>query len=120
MEARSQPDEWLERLAHECRRRPYRHVSEHFGFTAAGPFTRSTLLPLPYCGAAVDIGRDRVERLRAATGGPIGLEVLANTLAPVDAVDQERDPRVGGRAGRVARPIPRRGRAGGRDQGNAP
>jgi len=81
-------DEWLERLAHECRRRPYRHVSEHFGFIAAGPFTRSTMLPLPYCSAAVDIGRDRVERLQAATGGPIGLEVLANTLAPVDAVDQ--------------------------------
>ncbi|HEX8439522.1 DUF692 family multinuclear iron-containing protein [Archangium sp.] len=79
---------WLKRLAHECRRRPYRHVSEHFGFTAAGPFTRSTMLPLPYCGAAVDIGRDRVERLRAATGGPVGLEVLANTLAPVDAVEQ--------------------------------
>ncbi len=79
---------WLERLAQECRRRPYRHVSEHFGFTAAGPFTRSTMLPLPYCGASVDLGRDRVERLRAATGGPVGLEVLANTLSPVDAVDQ--------------------------------
>jgi uncharacterized protein (UPF0276 family) len=81
-------DEWLERLARECRRRPYRHVSEHFGFTAAGPFTRSTMLPLPYCRATVDIGRDRVERLRTATGGPMGLEVLANTLAPIDAVDQ--------------------------------
>jgi uncharacterized protein (UPF0276 family) len=79
---------WFERLAQECRRRPYRHVSEHFGFTAAGPFTRSTMLPLPYCSTAVDIGRDRLERLRAATGGPVGLEVLANTLAPVDAVHQ--------------------------------
>jgi uncharacterized protein (UPF0276 family) len=79
---------WLERLAQECRRRPYRHVSEHFGFTAAGPFTRSTMLPLPYCGATVDLGRDRVERLRAATGRPVGLEVLANTLSPIDAVDQ--------------------------------
>ncbi|WP_257448967.1 DUF692 domain-containing protein [Archangium lipolyticum] len=79
---------WIERLAQECRRRRYRHVSEHFGFTAAGPFTRSTMLPLPYCTAAVDIGRDRLERLRAATGGPVGLEVLANTLAPVDALHQ--------------------------------
>ncbi|MGZ3458678.1 MAG: multinuclear nonheme iron-dependent oxidase, partial [Archangium sp.] len=70
-------DEWLERLADECHRRPYRHVSEHFGFTAAGPFTRSAMLPLPYCGAAVDIGRDRLERLRAAIGSPAGLEVLA-------------------------------------------
>ncbi|WP_257463212.1 DUF692 domain-containing protein [Archangium lipolyticum] len=79
---------WIEHLAQECRRRPYRHVSEHFGFTAAGPFTRSTMLPVPYCTAAVDIGRDRLERLRAATGGPVGLEVLANTLAPVDALHQ--------------------------------
>ncbi|ATB36495.1 hypothetical protein CYFUS_001910 [Cystobacter fuscus] len=81
-------DAWLERLAQECRQRPYRHVSEHFGFTAAGPFTRSTMLPLPYCAAAVDIGRDRLGRLRAATGGPVGLEVLANTLAPSDALHQ--------------------------------
>ncbi|MDY7230574.1 DUF692 family multinuclear iron-containing protein [Hyalangium rubrum] len=79
---------WLEHLARECHRRPYRHISEHFGFTAAGPFTRSAMLPLPYCGAAVDIGRDRLERLRAATGGPVGLEVLANTLSPADAADQ--------------------------------
>ncbi|HLL00362.1 MAG TPA: DUF692 family protein [Myxococcaceae bacterium] len=81
-------DAWLEHLAQECERRPYRHVSEHFGFTAAGPFTRSTMLPVPYCDAAVDVGRDRLERLRAVIGGPVGLEVLANTLAPVDAADQ--------------------------------
>jgi uncharacterized protein (UPF0276 family) len=81
-------DQWMEHLEHECLRRPYRHVSEHFGFTAAGPFTRSTMLPVPYCDAAVRVGCDRVERLRAATGRPVGLEVLANTLAPADAADQ--------------------------------
>jgi uncharacterized protein (UPF0276 family) len=81
-------DVWMEQLARECARRPYRHVSEHFGFTAAGPFTRSTMLPVPYCEAAVAVGRDRMERLRAIIRGPVGLEVLANTLAPVDAADQ--------------------------------
>ena len=29
-----QRDAWLKRLAEECRRRPYRHVTEHFGFMA--------------------------------------------------------------------------------------
>jgi uncharacterized protein (UPF0276 family) len=79
---------WFERLARECARRPYRHVSEHLGFMSAGPYVINPLLPSPYVAATVAVGRDRLGRLAEATQTAVGLENLAAALAPADATRQ--------------------------------
>lgn len=79
---------WLEKLARECARRKYRHVSDHFGFMTAGNMTRGPMLPLPFTPAAVRIGHERLRQLGEAAGVPIGLETLASALSPADAIDQ--------------------------------
>lgn len=80
--------EWIRRLGHECRQRPYRHISEHHGFMAAGPFVVGPLLPLPYAATAIDVGRERLSKLAESTGAAVGLENLANALSPEDATLQ--------------------------------
>jgi hypothetical protein len=79
---------WLELLAEECRRRRYRHVTEHFGWMTSGPFLQNTLFPLPYTPGAVELGRDRLRLLAEAARCPVGLENLATTLGPADATEQ--------------------------------
>jgi uncharacterized protein (UPF0276 family) len=88
--ARWQPEQarWLAELERECARRDYVHVSEHFGFFANDDFVRSTLLPVPYTPGAVRVGRDRLARLQAASGTPVGLECSAVALHRADAEDQ--------------------------------
>lgn len=82
-------ERWLARLAAECRRRRYMHVSEHFGFMTAGPvIRRGTPLPVPFVESAVRIGQDRLRRLSDAAGVAIGLENLATALGPADVEDQ--------------------------------
>jgi uncharacterized protein (UPF0276 family) len=79
---------WLEALAAEVRRRPYRRVSEHVGFMAAGDIARSSPLPMPHHPDVVRRARLQAERLSTAAGSPIGLENLATSLSRDDAVDQ--------------------------------
>ncbi|HEX3764366.1 MAG TPA: DUF692 family protein [Kofleriaceae bacterium] len=79
---------WLARLAEECGRRRYRHVTEHFGWMTSGPFIQNTLFPMPYTPAAVELGRDRLGLLGDAAGCPVGLENLASALGPADATEQ--------------------------------
>jgi uncharacterized protein (UPF0276 family) len=76
---------WLDRLATECARRRYRHVTEHFGWSTAAGFLRNTMLPCPYTAEAVEVGRDSLALLSAAAGAPVGLETLAAALGPSDA-----------------------------------
>ncbi|MDI1476420.1 DUF692 family multinuclear iron-containing protein [Polyangium sp. y55x31] len=87
LSARWEPrqDRWLSNLARECRRRRYRHISEHFGFLTAGAFAEGTLLPVPKTEASIRIGADRLARLADAAGGAAGLENLAAALGPDDA-----------------------------------
>jgi hypothetical protein len=80
-------DAWLAHLERELRRRPYRRVSEHLGFMAAGDVRRSTPLPLPFHPDVVGLGRAQLRRLRAAAGMPVGLENLATVLCRADALD---------------------------------
>jgi len=74
---------WLEQLAAEVSRRRYVHVSEHYGFMTAAPFTRGAPLPVPRGEASRAVGRDRLRRMRAVLARgksgacPIGLENLA-------------------------------------------
>jgi uncharacterized protein (UPF0276 family) len=79
---------WLARLADECRRRSYRHLSEHFGFMTAGDLVRGTMVPVPFTPAAVRVGRDRLRRMADAAGVPVGLEMTAAALCPADALEQ--------------------------------
>ncbi len=68
---------WLERLADEVARRPYVHVSEHYGFMTAAPFVRGAPLPMPRSEAVLRVGRDRLRRMRERLRCPLGIENLA-------------------------------------------
>ena len=81
-------DTWLSGLRSELRRRPYRRVSEHVGFMAAGTIRRSTPLPMPHHPDVVRHGTEQVERLTESVGSPVGLENLATALSPDDAIGQ--------------------------------
>ena len=79
---------WLQRLDGELRRRPYRRVSEHVGFMAAGSAYRSTPLPMPNCPEVLRLGRSQLDRIAERVGSPVGLENLATSLSPHDARQQ--------------------------------
>jgi uncharacterized protein (UPF0276 family) len=81
-------DRWLEHVHAEAQRRPYRHVTEHFGYFSAGPIGRNTMLPLPRCDASIAVGIDRIRRISEAVGTTIGLENSAVALSAADCVDQ--------------------------------
>ncbi len=46
---------WLDALDDAFRRRPFRHLTEHYGFMTAGPIVRGTPLPLPPSRAALEV-----------------------------------------------------------------
>ena len=76
---------WLERASRALGRRPYRHLSEHFGFTTVPGLARGTPLPVPFVPGAVAIGRERLVSLQeAASGAPVGLENLALAMSRDD------------------------------------
>ncbi|NUQ53559.1 MAG: DUF692 family protein [Phycisphaerales bacterium] len=81
---------WLHRAALEVAKLKYRHVSEHFGFMAAGSFTRGSPMPMPADAAVIRTGRDALSRLAEVTGLPVGLENLALALSSRD-VDGQGD-----------------------------
>lgn len=80
--------DWLARLAREVGRRPYTRISEHFGCSTAGDLVDGAPLPVPYSADAVLVGQDRLARLAAATGLPVGLENLALAFSRQDALEQ--------------------------------
>jgi uncharacterized protein (UPF0276 family) len=79
---------WLMRLREELARRPYRRVSEHLGFMAAGEVRRSSPLPMPRHPEVVRFGAEQADRLAEVVGAPIGLENLATALCIRDATEQ--------------------------------
>ena len=87
-EWRPRQDAWLERLRAEVERRSYNHVSEHFCFSLAGDFEQAGPLPVPMTPSTVALGRARLERLAEIAGRPVGLENLATSFGPKDALDQ--------------------------------
>jgi uncharacterized protein (UPF0276 family) len=68
---------WLDDLAREVARRPYVHVSEHYGLMTTPRFTRGAPLPLPRSAAVLEVAHDRMRRLREIASCPIGIENLA-------------------------------------------
>ncbi|MEQ1571412.1 MAG: DUF692 family multinuclear iron-containing protein [Myxococcota bacterium] len=77
---------WLAQLRADPR--PYRHLSEHFGWFLGGPFVDGAPLPCPRTRDTVRIGQDNLRRLRDAAGCPVGLENLALATSAADALDQ--------------------------------
>lgn len=83
-------DRWLEGLAEECKRRRYLHLTEHFGMMRARNFHRGAPLPVPYDPELARLGRDRLERMSAVSGCPVGLENLALAFTADDVRDHAR------------------------------
>ena len=81
-------ERWLTLLARECRRRPYRHVTEHLGFLTAGAFAQGTMFPAPFTDEAVAVGRAQMARLQGAARCPVGLENGSMALGMPDLMDQ--------------------------------
>jgi len=75
---------WLGEFERECSERDYRHITEHFGFMAAGSFHRGPPLPVPMTAGALRVGRDRLSRLAETSQKPVGLENLALALGLED------------------------------------
>lgn len=90
LSARFEPRQarWLEAARDETRRRWYVGFSEHFGFMSAPGFRRGPPLPVPWNATTVAVGRDRLQRLKAATGCDVGLENLAFAFGRRDLLDQ--------------------------------
>jgi uncharacterized protein (UPF0276 family) len=89
LSARWEPrqDVWLQRLGQELARRPYAHISEHFGFMSSSRFL-SAPFPVPKTIESVRIGREALARMGDVVGAPVGLENLAPVFGRQDADDQ--------------------------------
>ena len=74
--------DWLERVRVECESRRYVNISEHFGLN---PPPYGAPMPQPALPGLIAVAQDRLMRLAAATGRPIGLENLALALSAEDA-----------------------------------
>jgi uncharacterized protein (UPF0276 family) len=81
-------EQWLARLGQDGR--PYRFVTEHFGWMTVAPWIWGPPLPPPDLPGVVALGRDRLRRMAAAAGCPVGLENLALALGQRD-VDAQPD-----------------------------
>ncbi|MBX9669130.1 MAG: DUF692 domain-containing protein [Candidatus Obscuribacterales bacterium] len=81
-------DRWVARLDQEVRERKYAHISEHFGLARAGQYLFHAPLPVPYCDAAISVGRDNIAKIAAIARCPIGLENLALAFCPLDVAHQ--------------------------------
>jgi uncharacterized protein len=81
-------ERWLDHLRGELNVRKYLHISEHFGFMAAGNFHQGTPLPVPLTEHTLRLGRARMRALAEVAGCPVGLENLALALSMRDVTDQ--------------------------------
>ncbi len=75
----------LRGFSRELSARPYRHVSEHFGFMTLPGFRRGAPLPVPFTTSALALGRERLARIAEACGVPVGLENLALAMSRDEA-----------------------------------
>jgi uncharacterized protein (UPF0276 family) len=79
---------WRHQAATAMRGRRFQHLTEHFGFGTGGDVVFGPPLPVPPDPAVVDVGRERLVRLRDAVGVPVGLENLALGFCRDDALRQ--------------------------------
>jgi uncharacterized protein len=79
---------WLDCLQAECQDYRYRHISEHFGWMAAGDFYQSAPLPLPLQPETLKLGQRRWQQLAEVVQVPVGLENLAFAFGLQDVLEQ--------------------------------
>jgi uncharacterized protein len=77
---------WLERLAAEPHR--YRHLTEHWGFSRARALRRGAPMPLVASEAVVQSTITAMRALADVARVPVGLEILALALSPMNALAQ--------------------------------
>ncbi len=70
-------EDWLKHLARTSADFKFDHITEHFGFMTGKDFHHGAPLNIPYTRTTLEIGRDRLKRIYAACGCPVGLENLA-------------------------------------------
>lgn len=80
--------DWLTRVHEEFKIRNYVHVSEHFGFSEAGPFAHGAPMGVPLNKQSLKAGQDMLKRLADATNKPVGLENLAFAFSLEDVNKQ--------------------------------
>ncbi|MEN1785590.1 MAG: DUF692 family multinuclear iron-containing protein [Bacteroidota bacterium] len=83
----SRQENWLKRLEQETLTHNYAQISEHFGLMSSENAHEGFPLPFSLSNSALQIGIDRLKRLRAAARVDVGIENLAltpNTLAILD------------------------------------
>ncbi len=76
--------EWLDNLKSTADRYHFDHITEHFGYMTGEDFHKGAPLSVPYNQTTLQIARDRISRMYAACGRPIGLENLAFSYAYED------------------------------------
>ena len=79
---------WLELWRREAAARPYRWVSEHFGFMTAGETLQGSPFPVPMDARSLRVGRDRLVALAEHCTCPVGLENLAFAFGTDDVARQ--------------------------------
>ncbi len=79
---------WLKLLQQECLDYRYRHISEHFGWMAAGDFYQSAPLPMPLTPETLQLGRNNLKRFSDTANVPVGLENLAFAFGWQDVLQQ--------------------------------
>ena len=77
--------QWLEFFEAEARRRPYVHISEHYGCMRTPRFAGGAPAPMPYSKATHAVGRRALGELEARAHCPVGIENLGLALSPGDA-----------------------------------
>lgn len=73
----TEQQQWLTRLRQLAREFTFDHITEHFGFFTGQNFHSGAPLPIPYTGATLHLGQDRLRRIQDACQCPVGLENLA-------------------------------------------
>jgi uncharacterized protein (UPF0276 family) len=73
----AEQQQWLDRLKALAEVYRFDHVTEHFGFMTGADFHKGAPLGIPFTPQTLQLGRDRLKRISAAAGCPVGLENLA-------------------------------------------
>ena len=80
--------DWLAQASEEFQNRRYRHASEHFGFSEAGPIEKGAPLSVPMNEQSLHRGKEMMKRFADAAQCPVGLENLAFAFSLEDVKRQ--------------------------------
>ncbi len=73
----SEQQRWLDHLRKVSANFTFNHITEHFGFMTGEDFHKGAPISVPYTTETLNLGIDRLQRIREACSCPVGLENLA-------------------------------------------